>query len=60
MFAIAVYAVIGRAHCLVLDDYAKLLFTPFRVVFIYLPLATRADSYECYTCYNNPEEPGIY
>lgn len=29
MFAIAAFAVIGRSYCLVLDDYAKLLFTPF-------------------------------
>lgn len=29
MFAIAAFAVIGQSYCLVLDDYAKLLFTPF-------------------------------
>jgi len=36
MFAIATFAVIEQSYCLVLDDYAKLLFTPFRIVFIYL------------------------
>lgn len=44
MFAIATFAVIGRSFCLVLDDYAKLLFTPFRIAFIYLPSAVPADA----------------
>lgn len=48
MFAIATFAVIGRSCCLVLDDYAKLLFT-FRIIFIYLQSAVQADSYECVT-----------
>jgi len=55
MFVIAAFAVIERSHCLVLDDYAKLLFTP-SCVFIRLPAAMRADSYKRYTCYNCPKE----
>jgi len=47
MFVIAAFAVIERSYCLVLDDYAKLLFTP-SCVFIRLPAAMRADSYKRY------------
>jgi len=47
MFAIAVFAVIGQSYCLVLDDYAKLLFTPFPHR-IHL-FAMQANSYKCVT-----------
>jgi len=57
MFAIAAFAVIERSYCLVLDDYAKLLFTP-SYVFIRFSAAMRADSYKRYTCYNYPKELG--
>lgn len=50
MFAIAAFAVIGQSYCLVLDDYAKLLFTPFPHR-IHL-FAMQADSCKCYYCFS--------
>lgn len=62
MFAIAAFAVIGQSYCLVLDDYAKLLFTPFPHR-IHL-FAMQADSYKCVTVLVvtalAPRRTGIY